>query len=554
MTRSFSVYLDLVRFLAAFLVLLHHARFIYNPQMALFSLGHEAVIVFFVLSGYVIAYVSDTKEHTLREYTLARTARIYSVVLPALILTGAFDYVGFAANPDAYPPGAQAWDAIPERVFGSLLFLNQAWFLSIQPFSNVPYWSLGYEVWYYVGFALITYLGGRSGLWLFILLGVLIGPKVLLLMPLWWGGVYLYRSKALRKIPYALAWLLVFISVLGMDAYLRWDLQILAEGVTLSLVGPEWTRELVSSKRFLSDYYLGLCIAVHFAGLRTICDRHSEFPSSVAKPIRALAGSTFTLYLLHRPLILFYVAILSAKNAGPGLYVCFLILIVATTYLISLFTEQKKHVLKRWLKGLLDGLGEFVSHRYGTHRGLVRLYLAKCLWFFGAYRRYDSVDFNRVRRLVFVCQGNVCRSPFGHHLAEKLIEQVPVCSFGLGASSGYPADDLAKEVATEFGVDLSHHRTTGIADFPIRSGDLILVMEDRHLEILDPVLHNRDVQVALLGLWCRPRVPLIYDPHRLSKGYFRTCFRHIEQAVKGLQQEMTLHRTTSRRVTSIEAR
>ena len=538
MTRSFSVYLDLVRFLAAFLVLLHHARYLYDPGGALFSLGHEAVIVFFVLSGYVIAYVADTKELTLKDYTIARLARIYSVVLPAVVLTGLLDFVGSSIHLAAYEAGAQAWDHIPLRIAGSLLFLNQIWFVSMQLFSNVPYWSLGYEIWYYVGFALVTYVGGARGRWLFFLLAVLIGPKIILLMPLWWGGVYLYRSKALRNIPQAVAWGLLLLSAAGFAAYLHWGIAGWAEGVTLSLFGQDLTHELVSSKRFLSDYFLGLCVAAHFAALRAICQRHQEVPQGFARPIRALAGSTFTLYLLHRPLILFYAAVFQVEAAGPGFYVFLLALIVATAYVISLFTEQKKHVLKRWITALWRGPTDLMDERFGTHRGLIRLALANALWFLGPYRRYGRVNFDKVERLVFVCQGNVCRSPFGHHLARQLITEVPVCSLGLGTTTGLRANELATTVASEFAVDLTEHRTTAVIDFPIRKGDLFLVMEDRHLQVLTPLLQGRDVQVALLGLWCRPPFALLYDPHRLSPGYFRTCFRRIKQAVEELDRAL----------------
>ena len=53
-------------------------------------------MVFFVLSGFVIAYVSEQKEHTLREYSISRLARLWSVAVPALILTIALDQLGRA--------------------------------------------------------------------------------------------------------------------------------------------------------------------------------------------------------------------------------------------------------------------------------------------------------------------------------------------------------------------------------------------------------------------------------------------------------------------------
>ena len=62
MSRAFSIYLDAIRFLAALLVLFYHANWIYRPGILFTSLGHEAVVIFFVLSGFVIAYVAETRE------------------------------------------------------------------------------------------------------------------------------------------------------------------------------------------------------------------------------------------------------------------------------------------------------------------------------------------------------------------------------------------------------------------------------------------------------------------------------------------------------------
>ena len=56
--------------------------------------GREAVIVFFVLSSFVIAYTVDQENCTLFEYAIHRISRIYLVVIPALILTPMADWIG----------------------------------------------------------------------------------------------------------------------------------------------------------------------------------------------------------------------------------------------------------------------------------------------------------------------------------------------------------------------------------------------------------------------------------------------------------------------------
>ena len=56
-----------------------------------FHAGHSAVVIFFVLSGYVITYVASERETTLRDYALSRCARIYAVAVPTLLLTIVLD-------------------------------------------------------------------------------------------------------------------------------------------------------------------------------------------------------------------------------------------------------------------------------------------------------------------------------------------------------------------------------------------------------------------------------------------------------------------------------
>ena len=84
MNYNFSLFLDFARVSAALMVLGSHLS---NSQLqggwAIWAhqFGHESVIVFFVLSGLVIAYVSQQRENTLESFTVSRLARRWSVVL-----------------------------------------------------------------------------------------------------------------------------------------------------------------------------------------------------------------------------------------------------------------------------------------------------------------------------------------------------------------------------------------------------------------------------------------------------------------------------------------
>lgn len=173
-----------------------------------------------------------------------------------------------------------------------------------------------------------------------------------------------------------------------------------------------------------------------------------------------------------------------------------------------------------------------IRRRYGTERGLVRLWLAQLEALCGRLRPFTDIDFSRVRRFVFVCQGNICRSPFAEYAARRA--GLPCASFGLSTTTGVTAFAGALAAARACGIDMDAHRATDLADFELRDGDLLLVMEVRQARRLAALTAGRAVQVGLLGAWARPRRVHIHDPFTLSEAYFAHCFAVIESAVAGL--------------------
>jgi protein-tyrosine phosphatase len=172
-----------------------------------------------------------------------------------------------------------------------------------------------------------------------------------------------------------------------------------------------------------------------------------------------------------------------------------------------------------------------IARRYGTFRGAVRLALS--------YLQVASgnADLNlpppeSVKRLVFVCHGNICRSAFADVVARDA--GLHAASFGLSTSSGQPAHWPATVAASTLGVDLTAHRTTRVEEYEPLAGDLLLAMEVRQLRRLaaDPRLH--DVPRTLLGLWTQPRYPHLHDPYQLDNRYMRTCLTRVQQAVANL--------------------
>jgi len=191
----------------------------------------------------------------------------------------------------------------------------------------------------------------------------------------------------------------------------------------------------------------------------------------------------------------------------------------------------------------LRSLRTVIDRRYGTHRGLIRLLLAHAELCTGRLDALTQVDFQATQRLVFVCQGNICRSAFADWYARS--KGLPCASLGFATGGDAPAHPTAIETARRFGIDLTRHRTTDLEDFAFRPGDLALVMEIRQVKRLAPSLAGHDAQLSLLGLWARPKRPHIHDPNHLNMEYFETCFQAIASAVDGLEEQLRSARSQS---------
>ena len=192
MNRETSIYLDLVRFIAALFVFFTHASWQQSSGGLLWQLGfgREAVDVFFVLSGFVIGHVVETHERSPLAYAVARAARLYSVALPALALTFVLDRIGQPLRPDLYTVWCCDLASPARQYFGSLVFLNEIWSQHAPPGSALPYWSLGFEAWYYVAFGLAFFAPRPWNLIAAALVLLAVGPGIAVLFPLWLLGFY----------------------------------------------------------------------------------------------------------------------------------------------------------------------------------------------------------------------------------------------------------------------------------------------------------------------------------------------------------------------------
>src|SRR6185369_5512823 len=125
------------------------------------NLASQAVAAFFVISGYVIT-ATTVAGRGWRYYAVARAARIYSVMVPALLLSlalyaGSAIYVHFGGVTVFSVPGAFSWWQLPVIVG----FLGEIWTLHVGIPWDGPIWSLDYEVFYYLLFGVLIFARGH---------------------------------------------------------------------------------------------------------------------------------------------------------------------------------------------------------------------------------------------------------------------------------------------------------------------------------------------------------------------------------------------------------
>jgi peptidoglycan/LPS O-acetylase OafA/YrhL len=352
MNPAFSLYLDAVRVVAALLVIVYHSnlRLLTTDKLPLSGHGHGAVIVFFVLSGYVIAWITATRETTPHAYWTSRLARFYSVALPVVLVTPLLDVAGASLAPQFYA-GATTHDLAAVRIVASLAFLNEWWALSIMSFSNVPYWSLCYEFWYYALYAAWCF-GGARRRWLVGSGLLLVGPKIVLLAPVWLLGVVLYRWQRWYRVGPVAGALLVAASWLAYAVFHQAGMSQRGSDWLHLLLGADLHRELAFSRFFITDYLLALIVGVNFIGMRAWLA--APMPSVLvlmlapAALIRTLAGYTFTAYVLHQPLLQLFAAVIDGDPRRPWFYLATMGATLATIAVAGLLTEHQRHHWRRW--------------------------------------------------------------------------------------------------------------------------------------------------------------------------------------------------------------
>jgi len=177
--------------------------------------------------------------------------------------------------------------------------------------------------------------------------------------------------------------------------------------------------------------------------------------------------------------------------------------------------------------GRTTSLGRRISHHVAVARAR-RRHGRLC----GAKTSADR----QVSSVLFVCLGNICRSPFAAEAARSRLGGIAVASGGFHADEGRPSPRHVVETARTLAIDMSACRSVRLTPERVAAADLILCMDVTNLRQLAIEYPSALSRATLLGLF-RPQGPAqINDPFGLSPATTRMVFVQILDALQSLSE------------------
>lgn len=326
-----------------------------------FELGHQAVLAFFVMSGYlvggaVLAHMQK-KQEFLREYFIHRVVRIYLVIGPALVLTFVFDSVGRALFSDS---GVYDWQVFRGHFTPTLFFTSLANLqgIAFEYFgTNGPLWSLACEFWYYVTFPLLLLPFARSYSPAFRLGGFALGVALtaaLATPPSWFRfGYILWAMGAFATLaPRAI----VSSRWLALSFYAATVIVI-----RLAVRGPillEYPWLMDAADLFASALFVMVLLSFRYGP-------HEGFALLRPKIHKTFADFSFSLYSVHMPILIIARAATGhlmgrdwptelATSRHYAIALAAMCIAVVCAYFFSRITEAKTGAARRALRSAVE--------------------------------------------------------------------------------------------------------------------------------------------------------------------------------------------------------
>ncbi len=311
-------HLDMIRGVAALAVAVGHVRALFFVSFGQIqgatglhkvlygatSLGHQAVIVFFVLSGFLITRSVlrgwNAGQWSWPLYLINRGARLYVALIPALLLTAACDWAGrhtaqgawlYQIADPLFGPQPFLADFTWRAFAGSAAFLQT---IATPCFgSDQPLWSLANEFWYYLFFPALLYAATPR-----VAIGKRIAYAGLLAIGLW----FVRQSIAVYFLVWLMGSSIAWVTLARMPSSRK--AAIVLAGLAAACIAGPW----IAGRGALADFGLGaiMSLVVWAAWSR------EGFPVGGAyrRLAALLAGFSYTLYVSHFPLLVLARAII----------------------------------------------------------------------------------------------------------------------------------------------------------------------------------------------------------------------------------------------------
>lgn len=154
--------------------------------------------------------------------------------------------------------------------------------------------------------------------------------------------------------------------------------------------------------------------------------------------------------------------------------------------------------------------------------------------------RADEVRANKTSSVLFVCHGNIMRSPFAEHLARARLDGNPrrfvIRSAGTDARADRAADPRALAVAPRYGISLETHRAQPLSPELIDGSDLICVMDHRNeAEVIARYPRAASKTILLGGIEGGQDQPTaIPDPYMMEGEDVIRVYYRLSSAVEAL--------------------
>ena len=145
-----------------------------------------------------------------------------------------------------------------------------------------------------------------------------------------------------------------------------------------------------------------------------------------------------------------------------------------------------------------------------------------------------QISHHPVRKIAFICLGNICRSPLAAHLAQERIAMAEIVSAGFHHKVGRPSPDKMVHIGSDFGIDLARHRSQLINAQLLKDADLILVMDSANMQQMEQAFPEQLARTTMLGLFASTPKPNIPDPYTESAAATLKICLQIREAINGL--------------------